>query len=210
MSPFFNGLFFGLIFIFAFGPAFFALLQTSLQHGPRPAIAMALGISLSDIVYISLALLGISSLFNNPNVKYWVALLGAVLLVAYAVYSWNKKPVVYTADKLESGHFSHAKYFAKGLLLNGLNPFIIVFWMSMISIVSVKYDYNTSQQLYFFTGTISTILSMDIVKVLLAQRIKHLVTPRIILLFNRSVGVVLFIFGIRILYFLFDNYWLQS
>jgi threonine/homoserine/homoserine lactone efflux protein len=210
MSPFFNGLIFGLLFIFAFGPAFFALLQTSLQHGQKSAVAMALGVSLSDIVYISLALLGISSLFDNPEVKYWVALLGGVLLVGYAVYSWNKKPVVETADEIDSGNLSLAKYFLKGLLLNGLNPFIIVFWMSIISIVGVKYDYSTTQQIYFFAGMVTTIFSMDILKVLLAQRIKHLVTPKIILVFNRSVGVVLFIFGLRILYFLIDNYWLQG
>ncbi|MFY0686112.1 MAG: LysE family transporter [Cyclobacteriaceae bacterium] len=207
MAPVVNGLLFGLVFVLALGPAFFALIQTSVHKGFKPAVFFALGISLSDVLYVGLILLGISGLFNNPEVKFWMGVIGTIVLLIVGVSYWFK-PVHIVHNKEDMGSKAIlAKYILKGLLLNGLNPFIIVFWVSAVSLVNLNYEYTFYQKTYFFIGVLVTILTTDIVKASLAQRLKQFITPEIVLRANRIVGSLFIIFSLRIVYFLIVNYW---
>ncbi len=205
MHPFLNGLLFGLIFLFSLGPAFFALIHTSLEHGKRSAIFFAIGISLSDLIYITLALLGLSTFLDDPDIKFWIAVLGALMLLSFAVYSWNKKPK-YHATKKPKEKINFLKYTVKGFILNGLNPFALFFWITIIGLVSVRHDYSLNQQIVFFAGTLCTIFTLDMIKITLSRRLSHLISPPVIIVMNRSLGIILFLFSLRIMYFLFDNY----
>lgn len=51
-----------------------------------------------------------------------------------------------------------------------------------------------------------TILSMDIGKAFVADRLKHLITARFIKRMNRSIAVILLLFMVQIVYFLYQNY----
>ena len=205
MPPFINGLITGLIFIFALGPAFFALIQASIQYGFRKAIFLAFGISASDTFYVLLALFGMSKILHGENVKLWMGIFGSLLLVVFAVYSWFMKPSVYEEDGLENGA-SYWRQFLKGLLLNGLNPLMIVFWATWISTITVRYDYEFVEQAQFFSGMLLMILSLDVCKAIVSQRLKHLITTRFIIRMNRAVAIILLLFTFRIVYFLFENY----
>jgi len=205
MPPFITGLLFGLVFIFSLGPGFFSLLQTSVQKGFVKAIFLAFGISLSDILYVTLALMGVANLLEEPQTKMWLAIGGTVVLIAYGIYSWFKKPRIYVSDGYE-GDFSYLKYLLKGFVLNGFNPFIVVFWVGIIGIISVNYDFSFIERVYFFSGVLSTILASDITKAFIAYRLRNSITPRKILIMNRSVSVILIFFGLQMIYFLVDNY----
>lgn len=205
MPPYLNGLLFGLIFIFSFGPGFFSLIQTSVQKGMTKAVFLAFGIFLSDVIYVSSSLLGVVSLLETEGVKMWIAICGTVVLISYGIYSWYKKPKIYP-DNVDSGiDTSHIKYLLKGLLLNGLNPFILLFWVGIIGFVSVNHDYSFTDQAIFFGGVLTTILSMDLGKAFLANRLRTVITPKSILIMNRSVGIILILFGLRILFYLFEG-----
>lgn len=206
MPPYITGLIFGLIFIFSIGPAFFSLVQTSVQKGFKKAVFLAVGISMSDVIYVVLALMGAASLLEEPNTRMWMAIGGTIILIAYGVYSWFKKPKVYKNAIEGKKELSLIKYIAKGFFLNGLNPFIVVFWMSIIGIVAVNYDFEPLEQVYFFLGVLTTIFVTDIIKAFIAHRLRAQVTPQKILILNRSVGVILILFGIHMIYFLVNNY----
>lgn len=207
MPPFITGLFFGLVFIFSLGPGFFALVQTSVQKGFRKAVLLAIGVSLSDMMYVVLALMGVASLLEEPSVKFWMAIVGTVVLFGYGLYSWFRKPKIYSVEELQTTDAPYLMYVAKGFLLNGLNPFIVVFWVSIIGFVSVNYEMSSGQQIPFFAGVLTTIFSMDMLKAFLAQRVRCLVTPRSILIMNRSVAAILMLFGIQMLYFVYSEFW---
>lgn len=205
MHPFFHGLIFGLVFIFFIGPAFFALIQTSVQSGLKAAIFLALGISFSDVIYVLLTNLGISSLLENPAFKFWISVGGAVILIGYGIYTWRKKPPVYEEIELDDRTLL-VKFWVKGFLLNGLNPFIILFWVSWVSFVSVNYNYSSYDQRFFFGGLLLTILTSDIAKAVIANKKKHLIHPRWFQRLNKVVSLILILFGLRIVYFLFETY----
>lgn len=205
MTPFLNGLLFGLIFIFSLGPAFFSLVQTSIQKGFSRAILLAIGISLSDFTFVILTLMGITTWLQSDRFKIWVSVVGAIILISYGIYSWFKKPKIY-ANNLDDKQDKNIKYLIKGFLLNGFNPFILVFWMGIIGVVTVNFDYDATQQSYFFSGVLITIFTTDLIKAFVANRLRSVVTTNTILIMNRSVGVILILFGLQLFYFLFSNY----
>ncbi|MEQ9404453.1 MAG: LysE family transporter [Cyclobacteriaceae bacterium] len=204
MSPFLNGLLFGLIFIFALGPAFFALIQTSIQQGFRKAIFFAIGVSLSDVFYVMITLFGMSQVMETDNFKFWMAIFGSGMLLGYSIYSWFKTPVIEEVEL--TNDVNYAKYVFKGFLLNGLNPLIIVSWATWISTIAVNFDYGFSKQLQFFVGMLLSILSMDVGKAFVSHKLKHMVTVRFVRAMNRIVAVMMLTFAIRILYYIFENY----
>ncbi|WP_425392330.1 LysE family translocator [Ekhidna sp.] len=205
MPPIINGLIFGLIFIFALGPAFFALIQTSIQQGLKKAIFLAVGISVSDVFYVLIVLFGMAKALETDDFKFWMGIFGVIMLCAYGVYSWFKIPKIHTEDTVvdESNNF---KQFAKGLLLNGLNPFIIVSWVTLVSAIAINFEYQFNEQIQFFGGMLITILTMDIGKAFVANRLKHLITVRFVRNMNRTVAVILVLFSLQIVYFLLVNY----
>lgn len=205
MPPFFNGLIFGLIFIFAIGPAFFALIQASIQQGFRKAIFLAFGISLSDSIYVLIVLFGMAKVIQGDDFKFWMAIFGTAVLIGYAVYSWFKTPKIFNEDT-DGKESNYAKNILKGLFLNGLNPFIIVFWATWVSTITVNFDYQFEEQIQFFPGMLLTILSLDIGKAFIAHRLKHLITVKFIKRMNRSIAVILLLFSVQLVYFLFQNY----
>ena len=205
MPPFFNGLAFGLIFIFALGPAFFALIQTSIQKGFRKAVLLAVGISISDTFYVMIVLFGMAQMLQADDVKFWIAIFGSVMLVSYALYSWFKTPKIFNEEAIAEDS-NYARHFLKGIFLNGLNPFIIVSWATWVSAITINFDYSFNQQVQFFAGMLVIIFSMDIGKAFIAHRLKHLITVKFIRRMNRSIAVILLLFTAQIFYFLFQNY----
>jgi len=204
MPPIVNGLIFGLLFLFALGPAFFALIQTSIQQGFKKAVFLAVGISISDTFYVLVVLFGMAKILQGDEFKLWVGIFGSVMLLSYAAYSWFKKPKIIEEDVVEASNY--AKQILKGLFLNGLNPLIIVSWGTLVSAVTINFEYGFNSQIQFFAGMLITILSMDIGKAFVANKLKHLITPKFIKRMNRTVAVILVLFTVQIFYFLFNNY----
>ena len=204
MPPFINGLLFGLIFLVALGPAFFALIQTSIQQGFRKAVFFAIGISLADIFFVMTILFGMAKFLETDDFKFWMGIVGSGILILYSIYSWFKKQVV---EEMElTNDVNYIKYVLKGFVLNGLNPFIIIFWATWISTVAVNFDYPFYKQFQFFVGMLLSIISMDILKAFIANKLKHMITTRFVSMMNRIVAVVILLFAARLIFYLFENY----
>jgi threonine/homoserine/homoserine lactone efflux protein len=69
----------------------------------------------------------------------------------------------------------------------------------------VNHNYDTVHEFYFFAGVLTTILIADVSKAFLANRLRKIITTRFLLIMNRTVAVILFAFGVRLLLFLFDK-----
>lgn len=165
---------------------------------------MAIGISLSDTLYVMITLFGMAKIMETDDFKFWMAAFGTVMLVGYAAYSWVKKPVIEVVSVGEDVNYT--KYIFKGFLLNGLNPLIIISWATWISTVAVNFSYGFYQQLQFFIGMLLCILSMDVGKAFISHRLKHLITEKFVRNMNRFVAVIMLLFAARIFYYLIENY----
>ena len=76
MDVIINGLLFGLLLCVLIGPVFFALIQNAIEKGFFSGFFMAVGIALSDTIYILITYLGISQLVDNPSFNMWLGGVG--------------------------------------------------------------------------------------------------------------------------------------
>lgn len=210
MNPFLQGILFGLMVAISLGPAFFAILQTSVNRGFKSGLFMAIGITLSDIVIILLTYLGISKIINNPDNKLIVGIIGGIILLVFGLVTFTRKPMI--EDKPNPGETikipikkaNSLMHIIKGFFLNIANPFLIIFWMGVMSYVSTNYQFEPRIVMSFFSGTIMTIFGTDLIKSFVGNRIKRYLTSKILIWFNRIVGIILMASGVvlitRVLY----------
>ena len=94
---------------------------------------------------------------------------------------------------------------AKGFFLNIANPFVILFWITIIGYISQRAEYGKLDEyaIIFFAGTIFSVFSTDLLKSFIGYKIKKYLKPRIQLTINRIVGIVLALFGITLIIRLF-------
>jgi threonine/homoserine/homoserine lactone efflux protein len=193
-----NGLFFGLVFIFAIGPSFFLLIQNSIEYGFKKGAFIALGISLSDILFVSLTLIGLSAFLSNPEYNEIISIIGAIILAVFGLYSIFRKPVIYNENTLIEEHGA-LRFILKGFLINIFNPTIAFFWITLSSTISTNYDYTWTEKRYFFIGLLITILSTDLIKAFLANHVRTFITVRSVRIFNRLIGSILVVFALSLI-----------
>jgi len=201
MVELYKGLLFGLLLSFLLGPVFFALLQTSIEKGFKAGLFMAIGIAISDSLYIFITYTSVSFISENDQIKFILGLFGSMIMIAFGLFTFLK-PV--PKRGLRQPHFETNNYLrkiVKGFLLNVINPFLLIFWLGVAGMITIEFHYSFDQASLFYVGVVSMVLSMDITKAFLATKIRDLITPRLMKILNRSVGVALILFGFRLLYY---------
>ena len=81
--------------------------------------------------------------------------------------------------------------------MNTLNPGIFLFWITTSTAVIT---HSIRERIIIFTTCLVWMLGTDILKVLLAAKIRNRLTPHNIHILNRINGVVLIIFGFALIY----------
>ncbi len=199
MDVFLQGALLGLslAFLFGFGPAFFALIQTGLYRGLLPGILLAFGIFINDALVISVSIFGAKSIISNFESSTIFGVLGGILLLVFGVVTYLRKNEIEDSERREIPKSPHpAIYLLKGFLLNAVNPFVWIFWFSVIVGITARFQADTSKIVLFFTGTLSIVFLTDIIKTFAASKLKKVITDKFLILINKIAGIAIFLFGI--------------
>jgi threonine/homoserine/homoserine lactone efflux protein len=186
------------------GPALFALIQTSIKNGFRSAAAMAVGISLSDALLVFLSYLGAAQFLDNPKVKLYEGIGGSVVLFVFGIYELFQKHEDEKEAKIGIEAVANMNkrlpwMLAKGFILNILNPFVLFIWIIWMS--NVSSHYSTKEDILFFSaGTLGMILLLDLLKSLAANKLKKILTHKLMLVIHYIMAIALIISGIVLLY----------
>jgi threonine/homoserine/homoserine lactone efflux protein len=192
MHPFLQGLILGLTLSVLLGPALFTLLQTSIHRGLKSGLFLAGGIFLSDLSIVYLAFLGALQLINQKNNYLIAGIIGGSILIGFGIYTFLRKIHIDENNKLiEIKIPGPLTYILKGYFLNIMNPFVWFFWISAMVGVSANFGDDKKDVVIFFAGTLAAILSSDVFKVFLAQKVKQYLKPRMLIVVNHIVGIIL-------------------
>lgn len=191
----------GLAMIIFIGPVFFTLIQTTLQYGAKAGFAVALGIFISDVVIVMLCFFGATRFFESTQHKSWLAVIGSLLLF-YIGLRYTLKPNITTDVDFKPSVFRLSSFFAKGFLVNFVNPFVFIVWITTIAYSETQFE-NTSNSIFFLMAALLGILTTDSLKVILAGSILKFLKPVVLRKVFFVTGLILFCFGIRLLYFAF-------
>ena len=203
MPVFLDGFLVGLALVILIGPVFFTLLKTSLQHGVVAGSLVALGIIVSDILAVILCVFGASVYLKTDESRFYLALVGGVVLIALGVrYFLKKKKPEAEAIQLNTKHY--IGFFTKGFLVNFVNPFVFAVWIGIIKVAGDRHGFDKNLGIYL-SGTLLAIFSTDITKVFLAAKIKNILKPEILFVLYKVIGLCLVLLGLRLFYVAFGN-----
>ena len=214
----FDAVVFGLTLslIFGFGPAFFTLLQTSIDQGFRSAAWLALGVMFSDLLFVSLCVLtSIQLVVQNDLEMFLFSLAAGIILILFGLYTFFKRGGKDAYEQMEARVEEMKKagaanplpekapswfvYFFKGFFLNILNPFVFLFWLSAVAVTAANFEGNKPRTLLFFAIVLCTSLCCDLLKAKGASFLQRFFNPRRLRILNQVVGIALFGSGIALI-----------
>ncbi len=201
MAPFLQGVLLGLTFAVLLGPAFFALIQTSIHRGFKYGAFLAMGIFMSDLVALLLIYFGASQfLGSDPRENKYFSIIGGIILVIFGTYTFTRRAVEQSAPSNDNSNTvdlpsAFYVYIIKGFFLNALNPGMWFLWITIVVSISANYGVNNNAIMFFLLGTLLTIFSTDIAKCYVSNQIKRFINARVMTWMNRIVGIVLIGFG---------------
>ena len=195
LHSFFQGLLFGLPFVFVVGPALFAILQTSVSKGFYSGMQVAIGISSSDFLLMLLCYFGFIQYIQSDTFQIVLGFVGTVFLAFYGIYMFRKKTIAHQTTskgiKLKTNWTSVSSEVSKGFFLNIMNPFLWVLWFAIIS--SNTGNRKPIEAVLFIFGIICMVLSTDILKSFFANKLTKFLSDKVILIINKVAGVILMV-----------------
>jgi threonine/homoserine/homoserine lactone efflux protein len=198
-----KGIFSGIILACLIGPVFFTLLQTSIERGFSSGVSVAVGISLSDSLYILISYLGLTKFMEATNFRHYMAYAGGVILMLFGLYYlFVKSRKLAQYDTQNIGNASGLRLAAKGFIINALSPMVLFFWLATVSVATTQLGYSsTKQALTFFASIVLTVFTTDVLKAKLADKLRGLVTARVIRILNLVLGLVMVVFAGKLILF---------
>ena len=204
---FLEGILYGLVLAAMLGPIFVALTQTAIEKGAKAGLTVGLGIWISDlliIVFSYLFIRQVDNIIQDAVFKYWIGLIGGFIFITFGIAMCLKK-----AEEIETNNAFTAKnylgFWLKGFLVNTINPFTFIFWLSCISNKVIGVEMNDNEAAIFLSAIMITIVCTDSPKVLGAKAIRSKLQPKHVQMISRVAGAALLVFGLVLLYQTGDN-----
>ena len=155
----------GFFLAFMLGPAFFVLIETSIEKGFRAATFFDLGVIFSDIIFILIAYFSSYQLLENINNQPGLYVFGGTLLSLYGASNFIKKTTAQTTIIKEKNQANYTGLFVKGFLLNIINIGVLVFWLGLVIVVTPNLGGNYKRVIVFFSTLIVSYFLTDLIKI---------------------------------------------
>lgn len=205
IEPIISGILLGCVVAILAGPVFFLIMNVSLRKGFSYASRVALGVMLSDALFIFIAYFGSNFVLLLNNHRFLAGIISGILLIAFGIaLALKHADIPAEAITVQEKNNSKGMYILKGFMLNSMNPSVLFFWLGIAGTVSVKENYTVNHLLIFYGSIITTIFCTDLLKAYIAHKLKSILTVRVLIWLNRISGFALIAFGI---YTLFNAMW---
>jgi threonine/homoserine/homoserine lactone efflux protein len=195
-----KGLALGLMLSISVGPVVFSILKQSINNGLKGGFAFIIGVAASDLTLVVVSNIFTEMFGNLLNYKVPIGIGGSILLIALGVYvTFFKKIKVDEAGSqvIQITRHGYIRIILSGYFMNTLNPSVIGFWLlTSTSLLVETFNYR----LVVYSSCLLLVASFDVMKVLLAGRIRKSLTPHNIHIINRISGMILIGFGLALIW----------
>ncbi len=124
---------------FAPGPLFFGLLMHGSKYGARSGFSCAVGHTLVEFPLVLALALGLLAATSQPIIKNVIGLVGGLGLIIFgAVQMYQTGKSIGESAEIPKTRNLPASSLVLGLALTGLNPYFIIWWLTIGSILIVQ------------------------------------------------------------------------
>jgi threonine/homoserine/homoserine lactone efflux protein len=194
-----KGITLGLLLSIAVGPVIFSILKQSINNGLKGGFSFVMGVALSDATLAVLSNFFTEWFSKFLERKLEIGIVGSTFLISVGIYFlFFKKVQVNKEGKqiIKTRKRDYLKLVLAGYFMNILNPAIIIFWLTTST---AFISHTLEQRIMIFGIALGMVLTGDIIKVVLAGKLRERLTLKNIHLLNRINGIVLIGFGIALL-----------
>jgi len=197
-SAVFGGLLLGMFMAISVGPTLFAVLKYSLNHSYKAGLAFVLGVSLSDIIFVTVANVATPWLQWLHQFSRTLSYGASALLIGVGLFGLLKKhkPTAPSTAIVTASGALYFKIWLSGFLINTLNPALIFQWIAAATGLAAETDIY---RFVFFGTCLGLVLGVDMLKVMLADSIRRKLTQRRIMYLQKVSAFCILGFGVALL-----------
>ena len=203
MESFIEGFWLGVGAAVPLGPINVMIMQEALKRY-YSAVAIGLGAMSADLSYLSLILIGVMGFVSNQFFILTIGVFGSLFLLymAWSIFSVAKEPIKNDIDikdiKNKKSLFS---YWLKGYLMTLLNPYTVLFWISLSAYIGTK----GLDPLLTIIGLLSAISLWITLMPYAIHRSKHLISQKVAEILSIVSAFILLFFALSMIYSVIDK-----
>jgi L-lysine exporter family protein LysE/ArgO len=196
LQSFLEGFLLGLGAAVPLGPINVLIMSNALRRYGA-AVALGSGAMSADITYLLLILLGLFRFMEDPAIKLVMAVAGSAFLLylSWLIFKGRNEPV--HLQKIEKAQIFYN--WLKGYTLTLLNPYTVIFWLSVSAYIATK----NLDPLFTVLGLFSAIFLWITLMPLAIHMTKHLFSQRVVTLFSVVSAAILAFFALGMLWNIF-------
>ncbi|MBK7222835.1 MAG: LysE family transporter [Saprospiraceae bacterium] len=185
-----EGIGYGLFLAILVGPIFMSLVDTSIQFGKRSGLVLASGIWASDFIIVTVLFLFADQRQNHFS-ETWakgLAVVATLLFLGIGIgklIRWKK-----TEAKDASYNPRKSNLFLKGVAVNTINPFTLIFWTTLMAGQTMIRQAEWHSLVLFFGVLLATVVSTDALKVILADKLGNILHSKHLRVLNLITGFI--------------------
>ncbi len=126
--------FFIAIFIFGItpGPGCFAILARAMVEGARSCFLLAFGMTVSDIIYLTLACFGLAAIAEHWGALFTLIRITGAIYLCYLGWKLWTSPIDVNNSLPQTRPRHGLKSFTQGFLISASNPKVILFYIAFL------------------------------------------------------------------------------
>ena len=171
------------------GPLNIEIIRRNLCFGISRGMALAFGACSADMIYLSMLALGIFFILDYPLLIRVISFIGGLILAWFGINALRLKSACLQNTILKNKNL--LQHYIEGLSLTLLNPYTILFWISVSGQVAAL-SHSTKHALFHVgSGVVIAVLSWAISLNVILHWIRHKLSEKTMHYLNIIGGVIL-------------------
>lgn len=196
-----NGFRFGMLLQISIGPVCLYIFKTAAKSGILAAEAGVIAATIMDVIFVTLAIVGVGSLLNKPGVRKFLKCFGAAVLIYFGSGTILGSFGIHIIPTLvnESSLTEVSNAFVTSFILTASSPLSILFWTGVFATKLSVEGYSKREMKLFGVGAVlATFVFLGTFALIigLLQPVME-ENATIINILNIVVGVIIIGFGIK-------------
>ena len=194
----FKGMLIGMVASAPMGPVGILCVQRTLNKGRWYGFVTGIGAAVSDIIYAGITGFGMAFVMdfvNNDQNKFYLQIIGSVLLLAFGVYTYRSDP---TRNMRQSGMQRGTIWYNMwtAFLVTFSNPLIIFLFMALFAQFAFVIPDHPFEMVIGFASIVGGALLWWYGLSWLVDKVRTIFDAQGIRIINRIIGAVVIIFSI--------------
>ncbi|HCU07742.1 MAG TPA: lysine transporter LysE [Clostridiales bacterium] len=193
-----NGIRFGILLQMAIGPMCLMTFNTAMSQGFARGMVVVAAIAVVDILYMTLAGLGVAQLMKNSRIQRGIRFFGSIVLILFGLnillgaLGYSLLPGISLFGESQS-----SSLFLRCAFLTASNPLTIVFFSGIFSSQVAENQYQARELIVFGVGVmLATGIFLTGVAAL-GTMLSGFIPDTAVSVMNGAVGLFLIYFGLK-------------